>query len=52
MLNWLRREARKGIPVAGLCTAGYAMARAGLLDGKRATIHWENQDSFAEDSRR
>jgi transcriptional regulator GlxA family with amidase domain len=48
LLNWLRREARKGIAVAGLCTAGYAMARAGLLDGKRATIHWENQDSFAE----
>ena len=25
------------------------MARAGLLDGKKATIHWENQDSFIEE---
>ena len=25
------------------------MAKAGLLEGKRATIHWENQDSFAEE---
>lgn len=49
LLNWLRREARKGLSVGGLCTASYVLARAGLLDGKRATIHWENQDSFAEE---
>ncbi len=49
LLNWLRREARKGPPVIGLCTASFCMAKAGLLDGKRATIHWENQDSFAEE---
>ena len=49
LLNWLRREARKGMLVGGLCTAAYPMAKAGLLDGKRATIHWENQDSFAEE---
>lgn len=49
VLNWLRREARRGVQITGLCTASYTMARAGLLEGKRATIHWENQDSFAED---
>jgi transcriptional regulator GlxA family with amidase domain len=49
VLNWLRREARKGLTVGGLCTAAYTLARAGLLDGKKATIHWENQDSFAEE---
>jgi transcriptional regulator GlxA family with amidase domain len=49
LLGWLRREARKGLMVGGLCTAGYTLARAGLLDGKKATIHWENQDSFAEE---
>lgn len=49
LLGWLRREARKGVMVGGLCTASYTMAKAGLLDGKRATIHWENQDSFAEE---
>ncbi|PWE33051.1 AraC family transcriptional regulator [Maritimibacter sp. 55A14] len=48
VLNWLRREARRGVTVGGLCTASYVLAKAGLLDGKRATIHWENQDSFAE----
>ena len=49
VLGWLRREARKGLTVGGLCTASYTLAAAGLLDGKRATIHWENQDSFAEE---
>lgn len=49
LVGWLRREARRGVRLGGLCTAGYALAKAGLLDGKRATIHWENQDSFAEE---
>ncbi|MBT9383787.1 helix-turn-helix domain-containing protein [Pseudooceanicola sp. CBS1P-1] len=49
LLNWLRREARKGIAMGGLCTGAYVLAKAGLLDGKRATIHWENHDSFAEE---
>nr|WP_170615020.1 GlxA family transcriptional regulator [uncultured Ruegeria sp.] len=49
VLNWLRREARRGLKVGGLCTAAYTMAKAGLLDGKRATIHWENSDSFIEE---
>ncbi|MDW4547873.1 GlxA family transcriptional regulator [Defluviimonas sp. D31] len=49
ILNWLRREARRGVPIGGLCTGAYTVAKAGLLDGKRATIHWENQDSFLEE---
>lgn len=49
LLNWLRRESRRGLTVGGLCTASYCMAKAGMLDGKRATIHWENQDSFLEE---
>ncbi|MCK0138709.1 GlxA family transcriptional regulator [Aliiroseovarius sp. F47248L] len=48
LLNWLRREARRGVKVAGLCTAAHVIAKAGLLNDKRATIHWENHDSFAE----
>jgi len=49
LVNWLRREARRGVTMGALCTAGFALAKAGLLDGKRATIHWENQDSFTEE---
>ncbi|QFU08428.1 HTH-type transcriptional regulator CdhR [Rhodobacteraceae bacterium THAF1] len=49
VLNWLRREARRGSVIGGLCTAAVTLARAGLLEDKRATIHWENQDGFAEE---
>jgi transcriptional regulator GlxA family with amidase domain len=49
VLNWIRREARKGMPIGGLCTATYLMAKAGLLDGRQSTIHWENRESFIED---
>ena len=49
VLNWLRRESRRGITMGGLCTAAFSLAKAGLLDGKRATIHWQNHDSFAEE---
>lgn len=49
LISWLRREARRGVTIGGLCTAAYALAKAGLLDGKRATIHWENHDGFLED---
>ena len=49
LITWLRREIRGSVVVGGLCTAGWSLAQAGLLDGRRATIHWENQDSFAEE---
>jgi transcriptional regulator GlxA family with amidase domain len=48
ILNWLRREARRGVGVVGLCTATYTLAKAGLLTNKNATIHWENHDGFGE----
>ncbi len=49
LISWLRREARRGMVIAGLCTAAYTLAKAGLLNGRRATIHWENHDSFVEE---
>ena len=47
--SWLRRMARKGADIGALCTGSLILARAGLLDGYRCTIHWENLASFAED---
>jgi len=49
VLSWLRRMARKGADIGALCTASHILARAGLLDGYRCTIHWENLAGFVED---
>ena len=49
ILNWLRRNDRRGVPIVGLNTGAYVLARAGLLDGQSATIHWENRSSFVEE---
>jgi len=46
---WLRRLARRGGDVGALCTGSFVLARAGLLDGYRCTIHWENLPSFTEE---
>jgi AraC family transcriptional regulator, glycine betaine-responsive activator len=45
---WLRRLARSGIKIGALSTGAYVLGRAGLLDGKRCTVHWEHVASLAE----
>ena len=49
LFSWLRRMDRKGADIGALCTASHLLARAGLLDGHRCTIHWENLAGFIED---
>ncbi|WP_343069749.1 GlxA family transcriptional regulator [Paracoccus amoyensis] len=48
VLNWLRRQSRGGAMMGAVCTGAWILAEAGLLDGRKATIHWENHDGFAE----
>ncbi len=45
----LRRLGDQRVALGALCTGGYALARAGLLDRYHATIHWENLSALREE---
>jgi AraC family transcriptional regulator, glycine betaine-responsive activator len=48
LLSWLRKTARRGAVIGAVCTGAHILAEAGLLDGYRCTIHWENLPGFSE----
>lgn len=45
---WLRRLARGGTHMVGVSGGPLLLGRAGLLDGYRATIHWDHVAAFRE----
>jgi transcriptional regulator GlxA family with amidase domain len=47
-LRWLRAAARADVAVGGISLGAYLVAEAGLLDGRRCALHWENLAAFSE----
>jgi transcriptional regulator GlxA family with amidase domain len=45
----LRHLAARQVPLGALCTGSYALASAGLLDGHRCAVHWENLAAMREE---
>ncbi len=43
---WLARQARGARRVASVCSGAFALAAAGLLDGREATTHWRVCDQL------
>lgn len=41
-IHWLRNLARRGVLLAGVSGGAVILARAGLMNGRRISVHWEH----------
>jgi transcriptional regulator GlxA family with amidase domain len=48
IVDWIVRASRRARRTTSVCTGAYLLAAAGLLDGRRATTHWEWCAGLAE----
>ncbi|WP_268798380.1 GlxA family transcriptional regulator [Pseudomonas huanghezhanensis] len=46
--HWLRRLDHEGVTLGAIDTGAFVLAKAGLLDGYRLTLHWEALDALKE----
>ena len=45
----IRKFAQAGVPLGGVCTGAFALAKAGVMNGYRSSIHWENLSAIREE---
>jgi transcriptional regulator GlxA family with amidase domain len=46
MIEYLRAADREGIPLVGICTGSFLLARAGLMGGYRTCVSWFHHEEF------
>lgn len=45
---WLRQLGKRGVRLGGVSGGPFVLARAGVLDGYRCTVHWDHHAAFVE----
>lgn len=46
LLDWISQQYKQGAEVASMCSGGFSLAAAGILEGKTCSTHWAMADSF------
>jgi transcriptional regulator GlxA family with amidase domain len=48
LVDWLKAQHARGTIVCSACAGSFVLAATGLLDGRRATTHWDLSSQFAQ----
>ncbi|MBS7540149.1 GlxA family transcriptional regulator [Ancylobacter lacus] len=48
-IGYLKRAARAGVPLVGICTGSFVLARAGLMTGRRCCVSWYHYQDFLDE---
>jgi transcriptional regulator GlxA family with amidase domain len=52
LVGWIEKAHSTAQLTASVCTGAFLLAAAGVLDGRRATTHWEDVDDLRRSFRK